>query len=163
MKRVFILFGIVTILFGGYVTAAHLSGGAFPMLGLPIGGDLGTCRRIALSFLEDIQFKDFKSAAQYHSPEDQETVDIPFLIWKLFGVKPEAIDFMRYEVVFAKVDSSKNRIRLKARMTAKIVSHSEPRDQDLMLYFFRKDSSSPWHMKFEDSLRFISKDPKKKG
>lgn len=163
MKRLFIITGIIGTLCLGYLGAAHFSGGAFPTLGLALGGDLGQCRRMALSFLEDIQFKDFKSAAQYHSPHDQDNVDIPFLIWRLFGVKPEAIDFMEYEVLFAKQDSTKNRIRVKVRMRAKIVADSEPRDQHMMLYFFREDAASPWHMKFDDSLRRLSKDPNKKG
>jgi hypothetical protein len=163
MKRLSIVLGFFMVVSSGYLAASHFSGGAFPAFGLPVGGDLGKCRRMALSFLEDIQFKDFKSAAQYHSPGDQDSVDIPFLIWRLFGVKPEGIDFMEYEVIFAKIDSSGNRIRLKVRMKAKIVVRNEAKDQQMMLYFFRENKQAPWYMKFEDSLRQTEKDPNKKG
>jgi len=163
MKRLLIVVGIFFITFSGYLAASHFSGGAFPGFGLPVGGDLGQCRRMALNFLEDIQFKDFKNAARYHSPDDQDSVDIPYLIWRLFGVKPEAIDFMEYEVIFAKIDSTRNRIRLKVRMKAKIVIKNEAIDQQMMLYFFRENENAPWYMKFEDSLRQAEKNPGKKS
>ncbi len=89
----------------GYLGVAHVSGGAFSTLGLALGGDRGALRRIAVSFLEDIQFKDFVSAAGYHAPDIRGDVDIPFLLQRLFTVRPEALDIMDYDVVFAEIDS----------------------------------------------------------
>ena len=74
-------------------------------LGLALGGDRGDLRRIALSFLEDLEFKDFESAALYHAPGVRDSVDIPFLIQRLFTVRPEALEVMDYDVVFAELDS----------------------------------------------------------
>lgn len=162
MRRWLILLGVLAVLLGAYVAAAHLSGGAFPTFGLPLGGDRGLVRRTALSFLEDIQFKDFERAAQYHAPDKRETVDIPFLIQRLFQVKPETLDIMEYEVIFADIDSSGNRARVKTRVKVKELTREHIRDQELMLYFERQDARSPWYMKLEDSLRKLEAEEGKK-
>ena len=39
---------VIVLLAGGYLGAAHFSGGAFPTLGLPIGGDRSNRRALEL-------------------------------------------------------------------------------------------------------------------
>lgn len=155
MKKFLVLFLVTCTLGGGYVLAAHLSGGAFPTPGLELGGDRGLLRRIALKFWEDIQFKDFVRAATYHAPDVQAQVDIPFILQRLFQLKPEALDIMEYEVVFAEVDKSGNRARVKTRVKVKDLLQQNIREQEIMFYFERADAASPWFMKLEDSLRNI--------
>lgn len=156
MKKALTVALTVLVLAGGYLGVAHLSGGAFWTLGLPLGGDRGLLRRIALDFMEDIQFKDFASAAGYHAPELIETVDIPFLIQRLFQVRPEALDFMDYEVVFAEVDSSGLRARVRVRVTAKFLLDELIEEREFILYFYRDSVNDPWYMRLEDSLRELS-------
>ncbi|HCH62964.1 MAG TPA: hypothetical protein DFR83_09175, partial [Deltaproteobacteria bacterium] len=60
MKRMMWTVLIAAGLGGAYFGAAHFSGGSFNTMGLPLGGDAGELRRTALSFWEDIQFKDFQ-------------------------------------------------------------------------------------------------------
>ena len=158
MKKLLPIVLGLAILFGGYLAAAHFSGGAFPTLGLALGGDRGLLRRIALDFMEDVQFKDFERAASYHAPELIETVDIPFLIQRLFAVKPEALDIMDYEVVFADIDSSDMRARVKLRVRAKLLASERIDERELILYFHRDAPGAPWYMKLEDSLRQLSPD-----
>jgi len=158
MKKVLTLVLVVALLTGGYLTVAHLSGGAFWTMGLALGGDRGALRRIALDFLEDIQFKDFESAASYHAPDLIDAVDIPFLIQRLFSVKPEALDFMDYEVVFAEIDSSGLRARVKVRVKAKLLLNELIEERELILYFERESEADPWYMKLEDSLRQLTPD-----
>lgn len=153
MKRWLIGFALLAVLGGGYLGAAHLSGGAFPSLGLPLGGARGLLRRTSLAFLEDLQFKDFLRAAQYHAPDKREAVDIPFILQRVFLQKPEALDIMSYEVVFADLDSSGDRGRVKTRVKVKDLFRSEIREQELILYFERENAGAPWYMKLEDSLR----------
>lgn len=159
MKKALTVFLLLVLLGGGYMTAAHVSGGAFWTMGLALGGDRGELRRIALDFLEDIQFKDFEAAASYHAPELIDSVDIPYLIQRLFAVKPEALDFMDYEVVFAELDSSGLRARVKVRVKAKVLLNERIEERELVLYFERADENAPWHMKLEDSLRDLPPDP----
>lgn len=158
MKKVLILVLTLGVLTGGYLTVAHVSGGAFWTMGLALGGDRGALRRVAMQFLEDIQFKDFVSAAGYHAPELIESVDIPFLLQRLFQVRPEALDLMDYEVVFADIDSSELRARVKVRVKAKILLDERIEEKEFILYFYRDSVNDPWYMKLEDSLRELEPD-----
>lgn len=153
MKKALTALLVLALLLGAYLGAAHLSGGAFPALGLALGGDRGELRRTALQFLEDIQFKDFEKAASYHAPELQETVDIPFLLQRLFAVKPEALDIMDYDIVFSELDSSGLRARVKARVKAKLLVNERVEEREIILYFHRDTPADPWYMRLEDSLR----------
>lgn len=161
MKKVLIALVALAVLLGSYLTVAHVSGGAFSTLGLALGGDRGALRRIALEFLEDVQFKDFVSAASYHAPDIRDSVDIPFLIQRLFTVKPEALDIMDFDVVFAELDSSGLRARVKVRVKAKLLLNEFIEERELLLYFERDSVSDPWFMKLEDSLRALTPDSTK--
>ena len=161
MKKALMALLVVGLLFGGYLGVAHVSGGAFSTLGLALGGDRGALRRIALSFLEDVQFKDFVSAAAYHAPDLIDGVDIPFLLQRLFAVKPEALDIMDYDIVFAEIDSSDLRARLKARVKVKLLLDETIQEREFILYFDRDSVDDPWYMKLEDSLRALSPDSTK--
>ncbi len=161
MKKAVTALLVLALLLGGYLGVAHVSGGAFSTIGLALGGDRGALRRIALSFLEDIQFKDFVSAASYHAPDKRDSVDIPFLIQRLFTVRPEALDIMDYEVVFAEVDSGGLRARVKLRVKVKLLLDGRIDEKEILLYFERDSVNDPWHMKLEDSLRQLSGDSTK--
>lgn len=161
MKKLFVVLGTVVVLLGGYLGVAHLSGGIFPTFGLPIGGPRGELRRIAMSFLEDLQFKDFDAAALYHAPGVRDSVDIPFLLQRLFQVKPELLDLMDYEVVKTDLDSSGKRARVKTRLKVKFLGDGRVDEKELMLYFDRDSLGAPWYMKLEDSLRELKADTAK--
>ena len=161
MKKAVTALLVLTLLTGGYLGVAHVSGGAFWTLGLALGGDRGALRRLALSFLEDIQFKDFVSAAGYHAPDLRDGIDIPFLIQRLFAVKPEALDIMDYDVVFAEIDSGGLRARVKLRVKVKLLMNPLIEERELILYFHRNSVDDPWYMKLEDSLRQLSPDSTK--
>lgn len=163
MKKALTALLVLAVLLGGYLGVAHLSGGAFSTLGLALGGDRGELRRMALAFLEDIQFKDFESAASYHAPDIRDSVDIPYLIQRLFTVRPEALDIMGYDVVFAEVDSGGLRARVKLRVKVKLLMNALIEEREIMLYFQRDSVDDPWYMKLEDSLRELSPDSTKRS
>ena len=143
------------VIIGLYLGATHLSGGAFPTPGLTLGGDRGLVRHKTQSFLEDIQFKDFDKAASYHAPDKRGEVDIPFLIERLFLAKPESLDIMDYEIMFADIDSTGLRARVKSNIKVKELNRGNIRDQELMLFYHRETSVAPWYMELESSLRQI--------
>ncbi len=144
---------VLTLAVCGYLGAAHFSGGALHTLGLPLGGERGYLREVALRFVEDIKFKDFQSAAQYHAPEVRDEVDIPFLIQRLFLTKPESLEILESEIVFSELDSTGVRARVKCRVKAKHLGNGSIRDQEFMLFFYRKSQTDPWYMELESSLR----------
>lgn len=129
---------------------------------LGIGRGPSGLRKMTTSFLEDIQFKDFKKAASYHTPEEQKTVDIPYLLERLFLIKPEQLDIMEYEILFAKVDTTGLRGRTKSRVKFKNLMDGKMHDRELVLYFERASTDAPWHMKLESSLRQIEGDEGKR-
>jgi hypothetical protein len=153
MRKWVYLLVFLTTASGGYLLAAHLSGGALPTFGLPLGGDAGWLRRQTTAFWEDIQFKDFVAAAGFHDPLKQETVDIPFLLERLFLVKPEALDIMSYEIVFADLDSTGLRARVKSRVKVKNLLLGDVSEKELILYWHRASPGAPWYMELESSLR----------
>ena len=163
MKKAVTALLVLGLLLGGYLGVAHVSGGAFSTLGLALGGDRGALRRIALSFLEDIQFKDFVGAAGYHAPDIRDGVDIPFLLQRLFTVRPEALDIMNYDIVFAEIDSGGLRARVKLRVKVKLLLNALIKEQEVLLYFERDSVDDPWYMKLEDSLRELTPDSTKQN
>lgn len=153
MKRILIVFGVLGVLFGGYVVASHLSGGALPLpFDVGLGGSQGELRRTTLSFWEDVQFKKFDKATSYHSPEDQDRVDIPYLVRRIFRQPPETIDFKDYEILWVDLDSSGLAARVRSRVKVEHLGAGKILKQDMLLYYFRATKESPWYMKFEDSL-----------
>ena len=163
MKKLVIAVIALVVLCGGYLAVAHLSGGAFYSFGLPLGGARGELRRLSRSFLEDIQFKDFKRAASYHAPDKRDSVDIPYLIQRLFVQKPESLDVQRYAIVFAEIDSTDLRGRVKTRVKVKDLVRGQIREQELILYWERAGRGAPWYMKLEDSLRQLEAEKGKKS
>ena len=153
---------VLLALAGAYLGLAHLSGGAFPTLGLQLGGEEGDLRRIVTSFWEDIQFKDFEKAASYHAPDTQAGVDIPYLLERLFALKPELLDVLSAEIVLVDVDSSGLRSRVKTRLRVKNLADAELYEKEVMLYFKRADPASPWLMDLQTSLRELDVDKGKK-
>ena len=162
MRRSVIVSLVIATLATGYLGLAHLSGGAFPTLGLPLGGELGTLRQLTTAFWEDIQFKDFEHAATFHDPEAQGTIDIPYLLERLFLLKPEALDIMSYEIVLADVDSSGLRARVKTRVKVKNLVKERIDEREVMLYWSRESVSEPWRMQLESSLRNLDIEEGKK-
>jgi len=154
--------GSIVVLAGGYISMAHFSGGSFPTLGLPIGGERADLRSITLQFIEDVKFKDFEKAATYHHPDKQDTLDIPFYIERLFLIKPEALDVMSYEIVFVEMDSSKLRGRVKARIKCKNLIRENIHEKEAIFFFHRDSLNDPWYMVLESSLRKTEKDKNKK-
>lgn len=108
-------------------------------------------RKRSVDFLEDLQFKDFDKAASYHSNEDRDKVDIARLIERLFAVKPEFLDIMRYEIKDVEIDRSGDRAKVKTKTVVKVLNTSEIKEPEVILYW-RKDPKEGWVMKLESSL-----------
>ena len=108
-------------------------------------------RNLTVDFIEDIRFKDFDKAASYHTKEDQETVNIPHLLERLFKIKPELLDIMKYEITEVDIDRSGTRARVKTHTTVKVLNTEELREPELIFYWHKIDAH--WYMKLESSLQ----------
>jgi hypothetical protein len=161
MKKKVILLTLAMLLPVGYLGMSHFSGGAYPTMGLPIGGERGKLRDKTMSFIEDIKFKDFAKAASYHDPKIQEQIDIPYLLERMFMLKPEALDIMEYDVVFAELDSSSLRGRVKVRIKFKDLVKGQIHEKEVIYFYHRASEKEPWFMVLESSLRQIKGDDNK--
>jgi hypothetical protein len=103
-------------------------------------------------FLEDIQYKDFKAAAGYSSPEDREKADIPALIERIFKIKPEQLDINQIEVLSADLDSTGRRARVKLKTEVKLLNTAELRSPEVLLYW-KKAPGGQWYMDLASSLQ----------
>ncbi|MCP4107133.1 MAG: hypothetical protein GY749_16595 [Desulfobacteraceae bacterium] len=149
MKKSTVAFILILLLAGGYFAYDSQWGRSF-ILGL-FSEDKKILADMALSFLEDIKFKDFKKAASYHHPEDQKKADIPKLIERLFKIKPELMDIMEYNILETSLDSSKTRARIKVKAKVHILNSDKIKDPEMMLFFHKKEEK--WYMELESSLK----------
>ncbi|MBN2381914.1 hypothetical protein JXQ70_03440 [bacterium] len=115
---------------------------------------------MSFRFWEDIQFKDFKRAASYHTADVQAERDIAFFIERLFMVKPEQLDIKTIEITEVDVDSTGERGRTKAKLMVDILNTGKIKEPEAVLYWFKKDGV--WKMNLESSLRPLEEDPTKR-
>lgn len=149
MKKSSFAFLLVLLLLGGYffydasIWKNFISGF--------FSKDLKSLREMSLSFMEDIKFKDFESAAKYHSPLNQKKINIPRLIERLFKVKPEFLDIMDYQIIEASLDSKGKRARVKVQSKIHLLNTDKIKNPEVIFYFHNKHGT--WYMELESSLR----------
>ena len=149
MKKSTLAFVLVLLLLGAYFSYDSNWGRSL-WTGL-VSKDRQVLNDRALSFMEDIRFKDFEKAASYHHPEDQEKADIPRLIERLFKIKPELLDIMEYHILETALDSTGKRARVKISSKVHLLNSDEIKQPEMILYFHNRDEK--WYMELESSLR----------
>lgn len=151
MKKVAIVFALLLAVAVGLL-AFSSSGPTLPGPLASAGGDTKLLRNRTTDFLEDIQFKDFDKAASYHSTEDRKKVDISRLIERLFAVKPEFLDIMRYEIKTVDIDRSGDRAKVITHTVVKVLNTGKIREPEVIFYW-RRDPKEGWVMMLESSLQ----------
>jgi len=151
MKRFLLIFGcLVALAIGLLVLNSRNSSVSIALTGS--SADRKFVTQQSIKFLEDLQFKDFQRAASYHSNEDRKKVNIPILIERMFQVKPETLDILRFEVQKVDIDSTGQRAKVKTKTYCKILNANEFREPEIILYWF-KDPTEGWVMELESSLQ----------
>lgn len=152
MKKLLLLFlflGVVAVVLLVFTTQGGVSMGSFS---LAFSEDKKDVEKQTLSFLEDIRYKDFKKAASYHNLAEQKTVDIPNLIERIFAIRPEFLDILRYQITGIDIDSSGERARVHCKVVIKVLNTSEIKEPDVIFYWY-KDPKEGWRMRLQTSLR----------
>lgn len=149
MKVLLAFVALLLLAGGGYywLQASQLTSAP---LGTLLSSDVQTVVKDARAFMEDLRFKDFKSAAGHSLPEQQGKYDIPMLIERLFQVKPEFLDIQNYDVVSSDLDSTGQRARVHLKSDVKLLNSNELRHPELILYF--KKQAQTWYMDLASSL-----------
>lgn len=126
------------------VILALLGVGTWVFLTNPFSVDSGTVKAISLKFMEDLQFKDFRSSSLYHHKLERDRVDIGRTLEKLFMIKPEFLDLMDYRIVKVDVDSSGDRARVLVSTRYKRLNmNAKPEDGEILLYWLKRHPDCP--------------------
>lgn len=151
MKKVILIFALLVGLAMGLLYLSNPATDIGTSFNQVASEDGKILRERTLSFLEDLQYKDFAKAATYHSTEDRKKVNIPNLIERLFAIKPEFMDIMRYEIKKIEFDSSGDRAKVKTQTVIKVLNTNKIKEPEVILYW-RRDPKEGWVMKLESSL-----------
>jgi hypothetical protein len=151
MRKSAIIFLILVLIGIGIYLFASKYGLHFGNVEFSFSKEKNLLQNLTSSFLEDIRFKDFTKAASYHTPEDQKKVNIPNLIERIFQIKPEFLDIMKYEITSVDIDRSGNRARVKTHTTIKVLNTEEMKEPDVIFYWHKENGQ--WYMKLESSLQ----------
>lgn len=152
MKKLLLLFCFLIMMAVLLLVFTGHGGIDLGSVGIAFSGDKQTVESETWSFLEDIRYKDFKKAASYHTRAEQKTVDIPNLIERIFLIKPEFLDILRYQITGVDVDSTGDRARVHCKVVVKVLNTSEIKEPEVIFYWFR-DPKEGWRMRLESSLR----------
>lgn len=150
--RIFAVLALLLALAGGVVFYLQSSPMGQAPLGALLSNDAQAIVKMGQTFMESIQYKDFKSAAQFSLPDQKATLDIPVLIERLFQVKPEMMDMNNIQVLSHDFDSSGDRARLRMQADVKFLNSSELRKPEVILYF-KKLPDGKWYMDFASSIK----------
>ncbi len=148
MKKVGLALSLLLV--GGFALLLGLSQGGLNLGGLKLAWneDKAQLEELAYSFLEDLQYKDFKKAASYHTHADQKKVDIPKLIERLFQVKPEQLNIRDLKITEVRIDRSGDRARTFFTATTELLNSAKEKDKpnkerkvEGILYWHRRPAS----------------------
>ena len=142
------------LLFLGLMAVIYLESTRF---GINLGGislvldeNRNMLEQKAKGFLQDIQFKDFKHAANFHHPDDQKKADISKKIEKKFLVKPELLDIRHFEIIRIDVSDEGNRAKAISTVTVTFLGNRQTKDFEVVLYW--KKINKEWFLDLESSL-----------
>lgn len=130
---------------------AVLAAGGYLYLEQPFDPDKAEIEEMSEAFMEDIQFKDFQSSAQYHHKLERERVDIGRSIEELFKIDPELLDILDYRITRSEIDSSGTRARVLVNTRFRPLKPDAVSDEDdddieeadLQLYWMQRHPDCP--------------------
>lgn len=131
------------------VVLVLLAGGGYLALNNPFSTGAGVVEKLALSFLEDLQFKDFRESALYSHPLDQDRLDIGKTLERLFHVKPEFLDILDYRIMRTEVDRDGRRAKVLVKTRYKVLNRKkrkqdrETKEADMILYWLKRHPDCP--------------------
>ena len=103
-----------------------------------------------IRFIQDIQFKDFKHAATFHTDKEQAEKDIPKMIEKRFVVKPELLDIKTFDVLGVELNPAGDRAKVRTQWHIKLLNSDKTKDVDVIFYWKKIDGK--WFMDLQSSL-----------
>lgn len=115
VKKIILLTLVILAAALCYLSYAHLSGGAVPTLGLPLGGEKAKIRHRAHRFFEHIMFKDTKALMEFVDKDTSQEQLITF-VGKTMGADPQNVDLTFLKIEAIELDSNKKRARVRVAL-----------------------------------------------
>ncbi|MEZ4460869.1 MAG: hypothetical protein R3E66_14295 [bacterium] len=126
------------------IALAVLGAGTWVFLTNPFSPDASLIQKVSLKFMEDLQFKDFRSSSLYHHKLERDRVDIGKTLETLFMIKPEFLDLMDYRISKVDIDESGERARVLVTTKFKRLNmKSKPEEGELILYWMKRHPDCP--------------------
>jgi hypothetical protein len=151
MRKLLVLVFLLALAGGSFALFMHGNRANAP-LGVMLNAQTRQVTELGRQFMEAVQYKDFKAAAELSPPGDREKADIPKLIERLFLVKPEQLQIDKVQLLVADVDSTGKRARTKFGTDVKLLNSQELRHPEIMLYW-KKAPDGRWYMDLASSLQ----------
>lgn len=145
------VFALIIALGTGSFFLLQSTYGQAPLLAL-LTSDSRAVTELANKFMEAIQFKDFKAAGLFSSPEQQKDFDIPTLIERLFQIKPEFLDIQKVQVLSTEMDSTGARAKVNLKTEVKVLNTNEIKNPNVILYW-KKSPEGKWYMDLATSIK----------
>jgi len=118
--------------------------GVWVVLARPFSGEVGLLRDMSQSFMEDLQFKDFRSSKLYSHELDQHRLDIGATLERLFLIKPEFLDILDFKLVRTDIDASGDRAKVLVRVRFKKLNlKKEVEEAEIVLYWIKRHPDCP--------------------
>ena len=127
-----------------FVVLTVLSVGGYLFIEQPFAGDRGRVVALSERFMEDLQFKDFRSSSLYHHELERGRVDVGRTIERLFLIKPEMLDIREWRVVKGEIDSTGERARVHFSVKFQRLNlEKEPEEGEVILYWIKRHPDCP--------------------
>ena len=159
MRKIYIIVGILVLITGVIVMFSSRYGVSIGNITIAPHKDKKILEDLTFSFWEDIQFKDWDTAASYHAEQVKAERDIPYLIERMFQVKPETLDVRNIEVQEVDIDSSGDRGRVRTKLLVKVLNTGKVKQPEAVLYWYKENGQ--WLLNLESSLRKAEQDKSK--
>lgn len=149
--KLFVLVITILILSVGVFFVAKKSYENIP-LSVLLSSDLSVVAEESRKFMEDLQFKDFKSAGAHSIPDHLKTYDMPMLIERLFQIKPEFLDIQKNKILSVEKDTTDKRAKVNIESEVKVLNTNELKKPNIVLYW-KKMEDNKWYLDLASSIK----------
>lgn len=143
MRTLLLFFALVILAFLGYFGYAHLSGGAVPTFGLPLGGQKAQVRKLCEVFFEDIKFKNTEKLEEFIDKSLNPEKLQDYLI-EIFDKNPKSLSIEKMIINSIEIDSQGQRARVKIKIIGNDLSQNIGFEKNKIIFLYFDILSKRW-------------------
>lgn len=139
MRKILIILLVLIVLALGYLGYAHLSGGAVPTFGLPLGGEKAHIRARVSAFFEHVKFKNTSALKNFVNSDTSEQTLSAFLS-KTLGSDEDDVDLLNVKIEQVEVDSTEQRARVRVELNGINLAQKKPFELSRIIFLYRQQN-----------------------